>query len=152
MRESRRRRKGFALLAVIVFCGVLGVLLGVLTAHLAGLTRRTSHYAWSVRSRALAEAGIEVFFARTSAPQKRVPDRLDIQLDGGSCTVTTRPLAGNPDRLNVTSEGQLPLAGGHMTTRVRLVVETGPDGRPRRILSREEQTHFVPAKPTESAG
>jgi len=151
MRSPTRTNTGLGILAVIICVGVLIILVGALTVSLAVFSATSSRYAHAVRARALAEAGVETALAGLTSQAAGKPEPVRFELDGGVCSVDVRPVANEERRLTVVSSGRLKLAGGEMICRVTLVVQSTDDGKPVRILSRDEDTRYLRVTPPKTS-
>ncbi len=144
MKPSRADR-GVGLLAAVVVTGMAVMLLAVLTAQLAAISRRSARYAQDVRARALAEAGVEWALANVPRDAKpRGPVRLS--LPDGACDVTLTADPNETGCLRVNSEGQLKLAGGVVTCGIEMTLDLkGAPVARWTVSNRKERTEYVRA-------
>ncbi len=137
--RTHGRNRGFGMLTAVVTLGFALILLAALTVQMAGLTDRAARFSRGVRSRALAEAGIEAGLNDLSLDRAREVKRT-ISLAGGACTVRTVRAEGSG--VHLVSEGRLSVAGGAVITTIDVRLDAGSAGV-MHIGSRSESTRFV---------
>lgn len=137
MRSRFSASRGLALIAAIMIMAAIVIVAVTVTVALASGASRSARFAQEVRARALAEAGIERALLHPGALMS-----MKFDLTSGSCSVEVTPVKDKPSRRNIVSKGRLKLCRGEILWQTSLlVVDVGPNTR---ILSRSEQTRYVP--------
>lgn len=143
MRRVHSRDRGLGLLVAVIVLGFALGIVGVTVCIVGDLVTRTSRRAQQVRSRAAAEAGIEVGLLRLL----RAADAAvaaDIKLGGAECKVRSSKGA---EVLVLDSTGRVPSGGGSSICRIRVSLARLSNGALRIISRVESYEHMAKDSP-----